>query len=246
MKRFDNKTVLVTGGTGGIGLATVKEFLNEGAFVYFTDVSDKRGLKLEKELGQNAKFLKHDVTSEKDWISVIKHISNEHKQLDVLANIAGVIQQKFIEELTYDEFMKVIGVNQAGVFLGQKYGVELLKNSKYPAIVNIASIAGLKGGPAGAAYNSSKAAVISLTETAAHEFSTYNIRVNSISPGVIETSMTDHESVKDLIEQMVKTTPIKRKAQPSEIARVVLFLSSKDASFITGSNIIVDGGASKL
>lgn len=246
MKRFDNKTVLVTGGIGGIGLATVKEFLNEGAFVYFTDISDKKGLELEKELGKNAKFLKHDVTSEKDWESVIKTIKKERKKLDVLANIAGIALLEMIEKKSLDDYMKVIAINQASVFLGQKYGIELLKLSDHGAIVNIASIAGLKGSPAGAAYNSSKAAVISLTETAAHEFGPYGVRVNSIAPGVVDTPMTAPKEMQEMLDQMVDATPLKRRAKPEELARVVLFLASDDASFITGTNIIVDGGATKV
>lgn len=244
---FENKVVLVTGGTGGIGLATVKEFMKENAFVYFTDINAEKGQQTEKHLGNNVTFIKHDVASEEDWKNVIGRIEKEHGKLDVLVNVAGISLYKPFGKMSLEEYMRVVNINQVSVFLGQKNTLELLKKGDNPAIINIASIAGLEGSRDGAAYHSSKAAVISLTECAALEFADFGIRVNSISPGAVLTDMVlNNEEYRDAINKMIEAVPLKKIANSEDIAKAISFLASSYAPVITGTNLIIDGGSTKV
>lgn len=244
---FNDKVVLVTGGTGGIGLATVKGFMNENATVYFTDINAEKGKQAEKELGDNVTFIKHDVASEEDWKSITDRIEKEQGKLDVLVNVAGISLYKPFGKMSLEEYMRVVNINQVSVFLGQKYALELLKKGSDPAIINIASIAGLEGKPNGAAYHSSKAAVISLTECAAVEFADFGIRVNSISPGAVLTDMVlNNEEQREAINQMIEAVPLKKIANSDDIAKAILFLASSYAPVITGANLIIDGGSTKV
>ena len=244
---FKNKIVLVTGGTGGIGLATVKEFIKENAFVYFTDINAEKGQQTEKELGDKATFIKHDVASEEGWKYVTDKIAKERGKLDVLVNVAGISLYKPFGKMSLEEYMRVVSINQVSVFLGQKYSLELLKKGDKPAIINIASIAGLAGSRDGAAYHSSKAAVISLTECAALEFADFGIRVNSISPGAVLTDMVlNNVEYKEAIQKMIEAVPLKKIANSEDIAKAISFLASSYAPVITGTNLIIDGGSTKV
>ncbi len=131
---FENKVVLVTGGTGGIGLATVREFMKENAFVYFTDINAEKGQQTEKHLGNNVTFIKHDVASEEDWRNITERIEKEHGKLDVLVNVAGISLYKPFGKMSLEEYMRVVNINQVSVFLGQKYTLELLKKGIIPRL----------------------------------------------------------------------------------------------------------------
>ncbi len=154
---------------------------------------------------------------------------------------------KKIGKMSLEEYMRVVNINQVSVFLGQKYTLELLKKGDNPAIINIASIAGLEGSRDGAAYHSSKAAVISLTECAALEFADFGIRVNSISPGAVLTDMVlNNEEYRDAINKMIEAVPLKKIANSEDIAKAISFLASSYAPVITGTNLIIDGGSTKV
>ena len=244
---FENKVVLVTGGTGGIGLDTVKGFLREKAIVYFTDINAEKGEQVAKELEGQVTFIKHDVANEEDWKNITERIEKEQGKLDVLVNVAGISLYKPFGVMSLEEYMRVVNINQVSVFLGQKYSVELLKKGSDSAIVNIASIAGLEGKPNGAAYHSSKAAVISLTECAAVEFADFGIRVNSISPGAVLTDMVlNNKEQRAAIDKMIGAVPLKKVANSEDIAKAILFLASSYAPVITGANLIIDGGSTKV
>lgn len=192
-------------------------------------------------------FIKHDVASEEDWKNVTERIEKEHGKLDVLVNVAGISLYKPFGKMSLEEYMRVVHINQVSVFLGQKYSLELLKKGDNPAIINIASIAGLEGSRDGAAYHSSKAAVISLTECAALEFADFGIRVNSISPGAVLTDMVlNNEEYRDAINKMIEAVPLKKIANSEDIAKAISFLASSYAPVITGTNLIIDGGSTKV
>lgn len=243
MKKFENKVVLITGGARGMGKIHAEEFIKEGAIVYFTDILASEGVEVEKQLGKNAHFVKQDVASEKDWHSVYDIIEKNEGKLDILINNAGIVTYKPIGEMSLSEYMRVINVNQVSVFLGMSVMLNLLKKAKDSSVVNISSVAGLRTAQNSVAYSSSKFAVRALGEVGALEFAKYNIRVNTICPGAVETPMLVQEDTKDSVLRFAQRIPLKRIAKPIELTKAVMFLCSSDSSYMTGSTIVVDGGS---
>ncbi|MFP3919887.1 glucose 1-dehydrogenase [Lysinibacillus telephonicus] len=241
MGKFDNKVVLITGGSRGQGAAHARAFVEEGAKVAITDVLVEDGQALAAELGDNATFLKHDVTSELQWTRIVEQTEEIYGPINVLVNNAGIVISKPFEELSEAEYRKVIDINQVGVFLGMKAVVPSLKKSGNGVIINISSINGLRGSAGTLAYDASKFAVRGMTKSAAIELAPYGIRVNSIHPGVILTPMVSQSDVADVADQLAENVPLKRAAQPEEVSKLVLFLAG-DASYSTGSEFILDGG----
>lgn len=242
--KFKNKVVLITGGARGMGKSHAEAFVKEGATVFITDILPEEGEKVAKSL-KNCFFIKQDVSKEEDWINVIKKIDEQCGRLDILVNNAGIVLFKPIGMMTLNEYMRVINVNQVSVFLGMTHAFNLLKKGKDASVVNISSVAGLRGMPAGAAYNSSKFAVRALTEVAALDWAPYKIRVNTICPGAVNTNMINvGDDLKDLFKGFVESIPMKRISEPEELTKAVLFLASSDSSYCTGSTIVVDGGSS--
>jgi len=242
MNRLENKVALITGGANGMGASHVKRFVAEGAKVYFTDLSEEAGKNLQKEIGEQTVFIRQDVSSETDWKAVMETIGKTDGKLDILLNNAGIAPSGLIEELSLEEYIKVININQVSIFLSLKYGLPLLKKSGSASVINISSIAGLKGISAGnAAYSSSKYAVRGLTQVAAIEFAAFNIRVNSIHPGFVKTPMLDAVPA-DVLEQMIKSIPLNRLAVSEELSNVILFLAGDEASYCTAGEYVVDGG----
>ncbi len=218
-----------------------RAFIEEGAKVVITDVLVAEGQALAAELGENATFLKHDVTSELQWTSIVEQTEAIYGPINVLVNYAGIVISKTFEELSEAEYRKVIDINQVGVFLGMKTVVPSLKKSGNGVIINISSINGLRGSAGTLAYDASKFAVRGMTKSAAIELAPYGIRVNSIHPGVILTPMVTQSDVADVADQLSENVPLKRAAQPEEVSKLVLFLA-QDASYSTGSEFILDGG----
>jgi 3alpha(or 20beta)-hydroxysteroid dehydrogenase len=242
MQRFKNKIVLITGGARGIGAHTVKRFSEEGAQVYFTDILSVEGEKVANELDGYTRFLKHDVTIEADWKSVISTIGKEEGRIDVLVNNAGIAVHAAIGEMTLEQYMKTISVNQVSVFLGLTHTLPLLKKSVAGSVVNIASVAGMRANPFEIAYASSKFAVRAMSQVAALEFAPHKIRVNSIYPGLVETPMTMLEEYKEVIVGIKERNPLKRIASAEDISNMILFLASEEASYVTAGEFVVDGG----
>ena len=241
MGKFSDKVVLITGGARGQGAAHARAFVEEGAKVAITDVLVEEGQALATELGDNAVFFKHDVTSEAEWSAVVEETEAMFGPINVLVNNAGIVISKPIEETTEAEYRKVIDINQVGVFLGMKAVIPSMKKASNGSIINISSVAGLRGNLNTVAYDASKFAVRGMTKTAALELAQYGIRVNSIHPGIILTPMVVQEDVAGSVEQLGENVPLKRGAQPEEVSKLVLFLA-EDASYSTGSEFVIDGG----
>ena len=214
MARLRGKTTLITGGARGLGAEITRLFLAEGAQVMVTDILEEEGKKLVSDLGYKPKFLKQDVTKEADWKEAVTVTEVAFGPIDVLVNNAGVVLYNSIENMSLDDYLWVVNVNQVSVFLGMKYVLPSMKKANGGSIVNISSITGFKGGPGGAAYSSSKFAIRGLTQSAALEFAPLNVRVNSIHPGAIDTPMLVQEDTKDAVAEFAKTIPLGRIAQP--------------------------------
>ena len=262
MPELKDRIALVTGAARGIGFEIAKTFTEAGAKVVLSDLLEKEGLEASEQLNNDnleTHFIKHDVTEETEWVDVISETSSVFGGLDILVNNAGIIIQKPLKETSLEEWRKVMAVNLDSVFLGTKIASqEIMKRSANNpisgSIINMSSVAGIVGTPDLSSYNASKGAVRLLTKSNAMEFSdpSINIRVNSIHPGGINTNM-----VKDIINYSVEQTgatkdeirsqleqahPMQRLGLPEEVAKVALFLASTDSSYMTGSEVVVDGG----
>ena len=240
MARLQDKVIIITGAAQGMGETHVRLCLEEGAKVVLTDINSEKGDALAKELGDNALFIKHDVTNEDDWAQVVKATQEKFGQINVLVNNAGITTNKSILHTSLADYRKILEINQVSVFLGMKAVIPTMKAAKKGSIINISSINGLVGGAIG--YTDSKFAVRGMTKAAALECAPHGIRVNSIHPGVIATPMIMQGDTKDAVEAFAKTIPMRRVAQPEEVSGMVLFLASDDSSYSTGSEFIVDGG----
>ena len=241
-----DKTALITGGSQGIGAAVVRRFSKENANVWFGDIDQKRGNELARELSQaglSAKFLPLDVTKASQWKAIIKQIMTTHGKLDILVNNAGIYQRKSIEDTSERDWDKMLEVNAKGPFLGVKSSIHALKASGNASIINLSSTAGLKASLS-VHYGASKGALRLMTKSIAIQFAKDGIRCNSVHPGPIDTKM-GHEAVPadQLEERLFQRIPLGRFGTSKEIANAVLFLASDEASFITGSELVVDGGA---
>lgn len=250
MDRVKGKVAIITGAAGGLGQGEAALLVKEGARVVLTDVKEPAIEKIAKNLnarGANAVFVKHDVTSELEWSSVIVRTLEEFGRLDVLVNNAGAIFYKKIEDTSLAEWRWLMNVNLDGVFLGTKFAIEVMKKNGGGSIINIASVAGLIGNPDAAAYHASKGGVRSFTKAAAIECSKagydYNIRVNSIYPGVINTQMAE-ELKKDQAkyDAALSWHAMGHFGEPEDVANGVLYLASDESKFITGAELVIDGG----
>ncbi|MCW2295404.1 SDR family NAD(P)-dependent oxidoreductase [Rhodococcus erythropolis] len=248
MKRFENRVVLVTGsvsrtgdGTHNIGAAAIRRFAQEGGSVVITGCADQSGERFAAELtaaGHEALFVHHDVSLEEDWANVVDATLTRLGRLDVLVNNAAIGDPEEIEDLRLEDFDRVLRVVATSAVLGARAAGDALKASK-GNIVNVNSIAAMAwAGGSGAGYSSAKGAVRSFTKYLALYWADHGVRVNSIHPGFVETPIhRDNDR-----SPMIAKTPLGRMGRPSEIAAAIAFLASDDASFVTGSELVVDGG----
>ena len=243
MGRLQGKVAIITGGARGMGAATSRLFVAEGAKVAISDLLDEAGAALAAELGQAARFYRHDVSSEADWSGLVSAVEADLGPVDVLVNNAGILLFKTLLETTREEYEKVLGVNLVGEFLGIKaVGPGMVARGR-GAIVNISSVDGMKGANGLAAYSSSKWGVRGLTRVAALELGHKGIRVNSVHPGGVDTIMTNHDSrSRAEVDERFGNVPLQRVGAPEEVAQATLFLASDEASYLTGAEIAVDGG----
>lgn len=242
--KLAGKVAVVTGGASGIGEFTVREMVEEGAKVVIADLNDDLGSKLVQELNQEERqvaYIHVDVTKEDQVENMIEFAVSEFGKLDILFNNAGIGSLSPSAELPFEEWRKVLSVNLDGVFLAAKHAIKAMQKNGGGSIVNTASILGHVGQAQTAPYTASKGAVVNLTRTLAVEYVKDNIRVNAVCPGYIETPLLNQldEAMKN---HLISLHPIGRLGKPEEIAKAVVFLASDDASFVTGSNLLVDGG----
>jgi len=241
--KFKNKIVLITGSGRGIGAETAKLFAKEGATVIINYFSDKKAAEsVLKEINGNGILIKADVSKENEVDSMFKQISEKYGKLDVLVNNAGIVLVKPFSELTLDEWNKTYAVNITGTFLCSQRAIKIM--DKGSSIINVSSIRGLfnQGRPPISDYSSSKAAVISFTKTLAKEVAP-KIRVNTVAPGMTRTDIAKNIP-KESLKQFEEDIYLKRLIEPKEVAQTILFLSSDEASAITGALLMVDGGQS--
>ena len=244
---FAGKVAIVTGAAQGMGEHIARQLCARGASVVLTDVKQETGQRVADDLrasGHVAEFMAHDVSREEDWNAVLESCVKRHGKVDVLVNNAGVIEFAPLDEMPVDLFDRAMQVNVRGTFLGCKLVLPAMRTAGGGAIVNISSIAAHVAPYVGAAaYSASKGAVRALTKAVAIDYVQHGIRVNTVLPGATDTPAT-HSYLEDpaLRPLVLGRTPMCRPAQPEEIARAVAFLASSDASFITGSELVVDGG----
>ena len=244
MKRFDNRTVIVTGGARGMGASHARGFIAEGANVVIADIVEQEGRALADELGDRAIFSRLDVTSDTDWAATVAAAENAFGPVSVLVNNAGIIRFGTIEETEPAAWSQMIDIDLKGTYLGIRAVAPSMRKAGGGAIVNISSTNGMSGPSGLGAYVASKWGVRGLTKTAALELARDNIRVNSIHPGPVRTPMTAEPDAAAPVgvAAAVRDLAIPRIAEPEEITRLVLFVASDEASFSTGSEFIADGG----
>lgn len=243
MARLDGRVAIITGGARGMGAATSRVFAAAGAKVAIADVLDEAGAALAAELGDAARFYHLDVTSEQAWADTVAQVEADLGPVDVLVNNAGVLMFKSLMQTSLEDYRRVLDVNLVGEFLGIKAVAPGMIARGKGAIVNISSVDGMKGANGLAAYASSKWGVRGLTKVAAMELGHLGIRVNSVHPGGVDTAMTNYEGVaREKVSERFQHIPLQRVGAPEEVARATLFLASDEASYMAGSEIVVDGG----
>ena len=249
MGRLEGKTALVTGAASGIGLQTSIRLAEEGARVMMTDINLEKVRQHAEKIDANATFLKLDITEEEEWISVLDETVKRFDRLDILVNSAGMVLIADVEQITLEDWRKVHAVNLDGTFLGCKHGVRVMKEFGAGSIINLSSVSGMIGGFNLAAYNSSKGAVRMLTKSVALHCARagYGIRCNSIHPTFIETPMLesmirDSPDPEKARQTLVRQVPLRRIGKPDDVANMIVYLASDESTFVTGTEMVIDGG----
>lgn len=244
--RLQGKVAIITGAASGMGESTARVFAREGARLLLTDVLDKEGEAVAASIkadGGEAIFLRHDVTQEADWQKMIATAVSRYGKLDIVVNNAG-ISGGIIDKLDVAAFDRLMLVNARGTFLGMKYAIEHMLKSGGGSIVNISSISGIVGQDfVHMGYNGAKGAIRTMTKSAAVQYGPAGIRVNSVHPGIMPPMRTSQTSADPTIRaRVLEGVPLRRAGRIEEVAYAVLFLASDEASYITGAELVVDGG----
>ncbi len=244
-KRLEGRVALVSGGSTGIGAAIVSRLATEGAHVGLGDINTGDGEQVVRDVtaaGGSARFLPLDVTDASQWQQAVQQMVTDHGRLDILVNNAGIYARTPIDDIDEQEWQRVIDVNVKGVFLGAQAAIPEMRKSGGGSIINISSTAGLRGSIA-THYGASKGAVRLMTKSIAVQCAKDGIRCNSVHPGPIDTTMGHAAVPEDIREDRFKRIPLGRFGSPEEIAGAVYFLASDDSTFMTGSELVVDGGS---
>jgi NAD(P)-dependent dehydrogenase (short-subunit alcohol dehydrogenase family) len=247
MGRLDGKVVLISGGAKGQGAVEARMFVREGARVVFGDILDDEGKKVEAEIraaGGDAAYVHLNVTREADWRAAVATAEQRYGKLDVLVNNAGILLRAKIEEMSEEDWDRIMAVNVKGVFLGTKCALPAMRRAGGGSIINISSTAGLVGNPGRtAAYTATKGAVRLFTKATAMQHAREKIRCNSVHPGPIATDM-----IRDMMDdpaawaERLRRLPMGRVGAPEDVAYGVLYLASDESSYVTGSELVIDGG----
>ncbi|SFB51784.1 NAD(P)-dependent dehydrogenase, short-chain alcohol dehydrogenase family [Cohnella sp. OV330] len=241
MGKLQNKVAVITGGASGIGAATAKLFVSEGAKVVLVDLNEEKGKAFESELkslNAEALFVKANITNEEEVAHIFKQTIEAFGKVDVVFNNAGIGRVHSSHDLAYSEWRNTVNVDLDGVFLVAREAIREMLKAGGGTIVNTASMYGWVGSPGSAAYNAAKGGVINLTRSLALEYAEQNIRINALCPGFIDTPIIPEESK----QALAGLTPMKRLGQAEEMAKAVLFMACDDSSFMTGNSLTVDGG----
>jgi NAD(P)-dependent dehydrogenase (short-subunit alcohol dehydrogenase family) len=247
MGRLDGKVTLISGGARGQGATEAQLFAREGAKVVLGDILDVQGRQVEAEVkasGGEATYVHLDVTNEEHWRAAVDTAVRRYGKLDILVNNAGILLRKAIEEMTVEEWDRIMAINLKGVFLGTKYAIPAMRSAGGGSIINISSTAGLVGSPGGSsAYIATKGGVRLLTKATAIQHAKDKIRCNSVHPGPIATEMIrDTLENQELWAQRLRRLPMGRAGTPEDVAYGVLYLASDESSYVTGSELVIDGG----
>jgi len=234
--RIAGKVALITGAARGMGAAHARRFIAEGARVVLGDILDAEGALLAAELGADARYIRLDVTKADDWAAAVALCVTDFGGLHILVNNAGIFGGAAIVDHPLDLWQRMIDINLTGVFLGIRAATTALVASGSGSIINISSVAGLRGAPGGSAYVASKFGVRGLTKAVAAELAPFGVRCNSVHPGIIDTPMAEGLNTQGY------DYPLGRMARSEEVTNLVLYLASDEASYSTGSEFIVDGG----
>ena len=244
--RLENKVAFISGGARGMGAVEARLFTGEGAKVVIGDVLEEEGRRTEAEIneaGGECVFVHLDVTSEDSWRTAIAETVSRFGKLDILVNNAGIYRTNTVENTSTEQWDQVMDINVKGLFLGTKAAIPELRNAGGGSIINMSSVAGLVGDHNSTAYTASKGAVRLLTKSTAVQYAAEGIRVNSVHPGTIETPMTADMLVDESYRQdRIRRTPLGRLGQSEDVAMGVLYLASDESSFVTGAELVIDGG----
>jgi 3alpha(or 20beta)-hydroxysteroid dehydrogenase len=243
MGRAEGKVAIVTGAARGLGAAIATLLVREGAQVLLTDIRDEEGEALARTLGPNALYLRHDVSREEDWGQAAKACTAAFGSLSVLVNNAGVSLFTPLEDMTEAEYRRIIDIDQVSVFLGMRTVVSAMKAAGGGSIINISSVAGLVGAPRVLPYVAAKFAVRGMSKAAAVELAPFNIRVNSVHPGMFDTPINARTPDNDaVLSAATEAIPLRRVGRPEELAHMVLLLATDEMTYATGAEFVVDGG----
>jgi NAD(P)-dependent dehydrogenase (short-subunit alcohol dehydrogenase family) len=252
MGRVEGKVALVTGGASGLGKASAAMLMREGAKVCVTDIDTTGGAAIATELGGGVKFVEHDVTEPASWPSAVEQTVAEFGGLNILVNSAGIALNKTVEETTLEEWRAVHAIDLDGVFLGCKTAIRAIADSGGGSIVNISSVSGIIAGHNLAAYNSAKAGVRLLSKSVALHCARqgYDIRCNSVHPSFVDTPMldglTERHGREEGLAKLGRQIPLGRVGEPDDVAYAVLYLASDESKFMTGAELVIDGGISAM
>ena len=244
--RLENKVALITGGARGQGATEARLFAQEGAAVVIADILEDLGKQVEAEINEasgRAMFMRLDVTSEDDWRRIIQETVDVFGKIDILINNAAIYQRVPIEDTTLEDWNKIMDVNSTGVFLGTKHAIPAMRKSGGGSIINLSSTAGLVGSPRGSAYGASKGSVRLFTKYTAIQHAADGIRANSIHPGPIDTEMiAETLGTEKGRAESISRVPLGRVGTVEDVAYGAIFLASEESSFMTGAELVIDGG----
>jgi len=242
MNRLEDKVAIITGGASGMGAAMATLFADEGAHVIAADINEENLKKIADR--PQIEGIKLDVSSDENWEEVTQQVVDKHGRIDILINNAGISSEKAPDEITDADWALMHKINSFGPFLGIRHASKHMKKAGKGSIVNTSSYTAIIGSGFNA-YSASKGSLRAIARAAAAELGRYNIRVNTVFPGVIETPMTAKMTeYREAMERLVQATPMKRLGQADEVAKAILFLASDEASYITGGELVIDGGYS--